>query len=287
MSKSNTRNLVEADWLEAHLEDPDIRILDCTTFLRASDDGYYMESGLRAWKQAHIPGSVFADLSTDLSNQGSPIQFMIPPASQFAQAMSRLGVQEGVFVVLYDSFINIWAARTWWMLRSFGFEGAAILNGGWKKWKREKRPVSAENGSHPRGDFAVHPNPGMTADKEAVLNAIDNPEIVLIDALTRQEYSGKMAVYGRPGHIPSSINIPAIELVDRRTRSYLPVEKLKEIFAPILEGNPSEIITYCGGGAAGSSVAFALKLLGVENVAVYDGALIEWASDPDLPMVTS
>lgn len=287
MSKPHTRTLVETDWLEAHLEDADIRILDCTTFLRASDVGYYMESGLDEWKKAHIPGSVFADLSTDLSNQNSPVQFMIPPASQFAQAMSRLGVQEGVFVVLYDSFINIWAARTWWMLRSFGFETAAILNGGWKKWKREKRPLSTERGSYPRGDFTAHPSPELTADKEAVLKAIEDPEIILIDALTRQEYSGEMAVYGRPGHIPSSINIPAIELVDRRTRSYLPLEKLEEIFAPVLEEEPSRIITYCGGGAAGSSVAFALKLLGVENVSVYDGALIEWASDPNLPMITS
>ena len=215
-----------------------------------------MESGLQEWEKAHIPGSVFADLSTDLSNQDSHIQFMIPPASQFSRAMSRLGVQEGVFVVLYDSFINIWAARTWWMLRSFGFEDAAILNGGWK-------------------------------NKEDVLKAIDDPDVLLIDGLTRQEYSGQMAIYGRPGHIPSSINIPAIELVDRRTRSYLPIEKLEEIFAPVLEKDPSKIITYCGGGAAGSSVAFALKLLGVESVSVYDGALIEWASDPDLPMVTS
>lgn len=126
----------------------------------------------------------------------------------------------------------------------------------------------------------------MTAIKEDVLKAIEDPKIVLIDALTRQEYSGEMAIYGRPGHIPTSINIPAIELVDRRTRSYLPREELEEIFAPILKGNPSGIITYCGGGAAGSSVAFALKILGVENVSVYDGALIEWAADPALPMVT-
>jgi len=286
MSTSTTHCLVETDWLETHLDDPNIRILDCTTFVRASGDGYHIESGLQSWEKAHIPESVFADLSENLSDQNSPIQFMIPSADSFAHAMSRLGVQEGVFVVLYDSFINIWAARVWWMLRSFGFEGAAILNGGWKKWRREKRPVTTETRGYPRGEFTARPNIGMIANKESVLKAIDNPEIIIIDALTRQEYSGEMAVYGRPGHIPTSINIPAIELVERRTRSYLPVEKLEEIFAPILKEDPSGIITYCGGGAAGSSVAFALKLLGVENVSVYDGALIEWASDPDLPMVT-
>jgi thiosulfate/3-mercaptopyruvate sulfurtransferase len=286
MSISNTRYLVETDWLESHLDDPKIRILDCTTFVRASEDGYHMESGLQEWKKAHIPGSVFADLSNDLSDQNSPIQFMIPSADNFAHAMFRLGVQDGIFVVLYDSFINIWAARLWWMLQSFGFEQAAILNGGWKKWKREKRPVTTETGGYPKGEFTFRPNAGMIASKEAVLKAIDDPDTIIIDALTRQEYSGELAVYGRPGHIPSSVNVPAIELVDRRTRSYLPVEKLEEIFAPILKENPSGIITYCGGGAAGSSVAFALNLLGVENVSVYDGALIEWASDPNLPMVT-
>ena len=120
MSIADTRYLVETDWLETHLDDPNLRILDCTTFVRASEDGYFMESGLQEWRKAHIPGSVFADV------------------------MSRLGVREDVFVVLYDAFINIWAARLWWMLRSFGFENAAILNGGWKKWKREKRPVSTD-----------------------------------------------------------------------------------------------------------------------------------------------
>ena len=286
MSTSTTPYLVETDWLEDHLDDPNIRILECTTFVRASEDGYHMESGLEEWKKGHIPGSVFADLSTDLSDQDSPVQFMIPSMDAFARAMSQLGIQDGMFVVLYDSFINIWAARLWWMMRSFGFENAAILNGGWKKWKREKRPVSTEAEEYPEGEFTIHPQGELIATKEDVLKAIDDSATILIDALTRQEYAGEMAVYGRAGHIPTSVNVPAVELIDRRTRSYLPVEKLEEIFAPILKENPSGIITYCGGGAAGSSVAFALKLLGVENVSVYDGALIEWASDPDLPMVT-
>jgi len=286
MTISNTPYLVETDWLEDHLDDPNIRILECTTFLKSSEDGYYMESGLEEWKKGHIPGSVFADLSTDLSDQDNPIKFMIPSADNFAKAMSRLGVQDGIFVVLYDSFINIWAARVWWMLRYFGFENAAILNGGWKKWKREKRPVSMETVEYPRGNFSAHRQDEMISTKQDVLNAIDDPDTVIIDALTRQEYAGELAVYGRPGHIQTSVNVPAIELIDRRTRSYLPVEKLEEIFAPIIDENPSGIITYCGGGAAGSSVAFALKMVGVEHVSVYDGALIEWASDPDLPMVT-
>jgi len=246
-----------------------------------------MESGLQEWKKGHIPGSIFADLSKKLSDQNSPIQFMIPSADRFARAMSQLGVQDGNLIVLYDSFINIWAARLWWMMQSFGIEQVVILNGCLKKWKREKRPITTDIEEYSKGGVTIRPKAGMIASKEDVLKAIDDPNTIIIDALTRQEYSGELAVYGRPGHIPTSVNVPAIEIVDRRTRSYLPVEELEGIFEPILKEKPSRIITYCGGGAAGSSVALALKILGVENVSVYDGALIEWASDPDLPMVTS
>ncbi len=286
MSTSYPRFLVETDWLENHLDDPALRILDCSAFVRSTDSGYRFQSGLDDWKRAHIPGAVFADLTLDLSDQDSRIPFMIPGAGKFSDAMSRLGVQKGVFVVLYDSFINIWAARVWWMLQAFGFEHAAILNGGWKKWKREKRPISSDPDAYPPGEFFGTPKPEMIATKADVLEGIEDDETVIIDALTRQEYAGDLAVYGRAGHIPTSINVPAIELVDRRSRAYLPLGQLEKIFAPVLAHTPRKLITYCGGGAAGSSAAFTLKRLGVAHVAVYDGALLEWAQDPDLAMET-
>ncbi len=117
-------------------------MLECTVYLHPADvpGGYRVESGRARWAQGHIPGAGFADLHEELSDRGSPLRFTMPPAAQFAEAMGRHGVGDGVRVVLYDRFVNMWAARVWWMLRAFGFDAAAVLDGGWKKWTLEGRP---------------------------------------------------------------------------------------------------------------------------------------------------
>src|ERR1044071_3514671 len=126
--------LVTAGWLAEHLEDPAIRVLECTVYLHPADvpGGYRVESGRARWAQGHIPGAGFVDLQDELSDRTSPLRFMLPPAAQLAEAMGRHGVGDGVHVVLYDRFVNMWAARVWWMLRAFGFDGASVLDGGWK-----------------------------------------------------------------------------------------------------------------------------------------------------------
>ena len=95
--------------------------------------GFRMESGRPSWETSHIPGSGFVDFTTDLSDRHSDLPLMMPPADQFAAAMSRVGVSAHTRVILYDDFYNIWAARVWWMLRASGFDNAAVLNGGWHK----------------------------------------------------------------------------------------------------------------------------------------------------------
>ena len=134
--------LVETDWLEANLEDPTLRILDCTVNLQRSDGETRVESGREAWAAEHIPRSVYADLAGEFSDRSSKLRFMMPPVGQFAQAMGRIGVGDGTSVVLYDRAGHMWAARIWWMLRAAGFDDAAVLNGGWMKWTAEGRPVA-------------------------------------------------------------------------------------------------------------------------------------------------
>jgi thiosulfate/3-mercaptopyruvate sulfurtransferase len=108
----------------------------------------------------------------------------------------------------------------------------------------------------------------------------------IINALTPLEYEGKLAFYGRPGHIPNSVNVSARSLVNKKTHAFLPAIELQAEFTNSCAFTKERAIIYCGGGAAASSVAFALTLLGASNVAVYDGSLIEWAQDSKLPMVT-
>src|SRR5437867_10696203 len=279
--------LVETDWLAAHLHDPDLRVLECTVHLHPADvpGGYRVESGRGRWEQGHIPGAGFADLPDDLSDRSSPLRFTLPPADQFADAMGRYGVGPGVRVVLYDRFVNMWAARIWWMLRAFGFDGAAVLNGGWKKWTQEARPVATDDGARPPRRFIARPRPELVADKAGVLAALGQSGACVINALTEEQHRGTGGVsYGRLGHITGTGNVPARALVDPETHAYLPDEALRAKFARAGALEARRVVTYCGGGIAASSDALALALLGREDVAVYDASLSEWADDPSLPM---
>ena len=286
MSRGNDL-LVETDWLAAHLHDPDLRVLECTVYLHPADvpGGYRVESGRGRWEQGHIPGAGFADLPDDLSDRSSPLRFTLPPAHQFADAMGRYGVGPGVRVILYDRFVNMWAARIWWMLRAFGFDGAAVLNGGWKKWTQEGRPVATDDGARPPRRFIARPRPEIVADKAGVLTALRESGACVVNALTEEQHRGTGGVsYGRPGHIAGTGNVPARALVDPETHAYLPDETLRAKFAAAGALEARRVVTYCGGGIAASSDAFALALLGRDDVAVYDASLSEWAADPSLPM---
>lgn len=298
MAFVNPRYLVETDWLAAHLDDPDLRILDCTVFLRppagesAPRASWTTESGRAAWEAGHIPGAGFADLIHDLSDRQSALPFMMPPAAQFAAAMARHGVGEGTHVVLYDAAANMWAARVWWMLRAFGFDHTAVLNGGWRRWTTEGRPVSTDPpaparvgqpGGPPR--LAPRPRPELIADKAEVLAAIGRGETCIVNALGGRLHRGEGdSPYGRPGRIAGSVNVPAGLMVDAETHAYLPAEQVRAAFAGAGVLDRERVITYCGGGIAASSDALLLTLLGVPNVAVYDGSLSEWAAEASLPM---
>jgi thiosulfate/3-mercaptopyruvate sulfurtransferase len=174
MSFTRPQHLVETDWMAKHLDDPEVRLLECNVFLHPAPDmpgGFAVESGRAKWAEGHIPGAGFVDLQEELSDRTSKLRFMMPPAEQFAEGVGRAGVGDGVRVILYDRAVNMWAARIWWMLRAFGFDNAAVLNGGFKKWTVEGRPVSTDAGTRPARTFTPRPRPALMADKAGVLAA--------------------------------------------------------------------------------------------------------------------
>ena len=248
-----------------------------------------MESGRPGWEEGHIPGSALADFMTDLSDPNNDLPLMMPPVDQFADAMSRYGVSADTRVILYDNFYNIWAARVWWMLRAVGFDNAAVLNGGWQKWTQERRPVSTAPSTHRRGQFVAAPRPEIMASKQDVLDAVETQSSCILNALTPEDHAGTggMIQYPRPGRITSSVNVSFSDLIDQKTHAYLPAAQLREKFAAVGATAAKRVITYCGAGIAASSDAFILTLLGMDDVAVYDGSLMEWAADMTLPMETS
>jgi thiosulfate/3-mercaptopyruvate sulfurtransferase len=292
MTQVTIAPLVETAWLQEHLDDADLRIFDCSVTLPppgASDRRPI--SGHATWEAGHIPGSAFADLIEDLSDPSNTrYSFPFPPEDQFVRVMSRLGVDDSTRVVLYDQGASMWAARLWWLLRAYGFDQAGVLNGGWQKWTREGRPVSTEPASYPPATFVARPRPELIVNKEEVLAAIGDPDQVIVNALTPDAHYGRSQPrHGRPGHIKSSVNVPAMgpdSIQDPDTSTYIALDQIRAKFEQVGALNKERVITYCGGGIAASSAALALHLIGVDNIALYDGSLSEWSNDTDLPMET-
>ena len=289
MTDSN-EDLATTEWLASHLDDPNLRVLECTVFLRPRDDGkpgYKAIPATAEFAEGHIPGAVYADLTTDLSDRAQSLRFMMPPAGQFAEAMGRYGVGDDSEVILYDREGNMWAARIWWMLRAFGFDNARVLDGGWKAWQAEGWPVSTGAPTPAPATFTPRERPGLIASKEDVLAALSSGQGCIVNALNAAQHRGDVAPYGRPGHISGSVNVPAMGsagIVDPATQKYLPVEEIRARFEDAGARPGERMITYCGGGIAASSAAFAAMMAGYSNIAVYDASLSEWAADSSLPM---
>jgi thiosulfate/3-mercaptopyruvate sulfurtransferase len=269
--------IVDTDWLEENLHNPDVRIIDSHYFLEYTEDGVSLTSGRSAWEKSHIPGSLFVDLLEELSDKQTELPFMMPSASQFADVMSRNGADDGSAVVIYDRTTSMWASRLWLMLKECGFNNAAVLDGGWTKWVKDKKPVTAEKVSHPSAAFTCKPRtPSLFTTKEEVLKAIDNKDVSIICALEKEIFE--------KGHIPTSLTVPSDSLVDPDDNTFLPVEQLEALFEKAGVNKHTRLINYCGGGIAGSCDAFILLMLGYNNVALYDGSMEEWSRHPELPI---
>jgi len=280
--------LIDTDALERQLGDPNLRVFDCTTILIPDPKTTYQAVPARAdFEKGHIPGAQFIDLQADLSDKNHRLRFMLPSAEDFAAAMSRFGVGERTRVVLYSTTTPQWATRVWWLLRVFGFDYAAVLDGGWQKWSREGRPV--ETGAarpRPPGHFIVREQRPLMVGKEAVLQGIGDGAVCTLNALAPEQHAGTGGnTYGRPGRIKGSVNLPAAHLIDPATSAFLPAAELRRRFEGV-GAFGREVITYCGGGIAASADAFALVMLGHPDVKLYDASMSEWATDPTLPMET-
>ncbi|MEZ5098835.1 MAG: rhodanese-like domain-containing protein [Thermoleophilia bacterium] len=140
MGPSAPRPLVDAATLEAQLGDPDLRVLDCTVRFEATPEGAVVSSGRPGYEAGHVPGAAFLDLMDELADPDAPYGFMLPPADRFAEALGRLGVGEGTRSSSTTRVAACRAARAWWNLRAYGFDDAAVLDGGWTTWTQEAGP---------------------------------------------------------------------------------------------------------------------------------------------------
>jgi len=279
--------LVDAEWLQSQLDAADLRVFDCTTNLIPHPEIVYtVESGRAEYDRGHIPGAGFIDLQGELSDKASDLRFTLPPQAQFEAVMSAKGVEAGTRVVLYSQTTPQWATRVWWMLRSFGFDDAMVLDGGLSKWRAEGRPLSTKPAAYPPARFVAQPRLHLIAGKDDVQAALGDESCLVLNALSAEQHRGGGRHYGRPGRIAGSGCVPAAEMLDGVNGPYLPMTEIEARMREAGALDAPRVITYCGGGIAASSTAFLLTMLGQENVQLYDGSLSEWVRDPALPMET-
>ncbi len=278
--------LVGTEWLAENLGAPDLRIFDATVFLYPNPEGrgYRVESGRERYREGHVPGSAFIDLIEELSDPGAGLPFMMPPPEVAAEKLGAAGIGPDSRVVAYSAGSVMWATRLWWMLRTLGFGRAAVLDGGFAKWRREGRAVTGEPSTYRPSRMPVSPRPSLWADLSEMRQVAAEGRACTINALSPDVYSGEKNVYGRPGHIPGSHNVYYDSLLDPQSATFRPVAELRERFASTGALASPRVITYCGGGISATMDALALTLLGHPNVAVYDGSMSEWARRPELPL---
>lgn len=280
--------LVEPEWLAAHLQDPDIRILDCTTYMEPQPVGASkIVSGRPDYDQAHIPGAQHVDMVTDLSAPDAPYPYTIPSVEQIERLLSRLGISEDQRIVLYGRGHIPTITRCWFVLHTMGHRRVAILDGGFERWQREGLPVTSKVPRFAPTQYLAQPRLRRVTGLDEVREAsVGNTKAVLINALGRDQYAGLGgAHYGRPGRIPGSVNVPARELANQETKVFVPDESMREAFAATGVLDAPRVIAYCGGGIAASAVVFALELLEHPDWALYDNSLLEWSNREDTEMV--
>ena len=276
--------LVETDWLAGHLDD--VVVLDCTTHLIPDPKiTYVVKPGREDFEAGHIPGAQFCDVSRDVSDTSQKFNFMRQTPDDFAAAMRRFGISNSTRVVTYSTGAAWWATRVWWLLREFGHDNAAVLNGGWQKWSAEGRPVETGAGLvRPSGDFTVTQVRDLMVGKDVVRAAVGDAGICTLNALQPAQHTGTGGnSYGRPGRIAGSVNLPAAHLLDPVTNAFLPVDELRRRLDAV-GALDRPVIAYCGGGIAASADALILTMLGHTDVRIYDASLSEWAKDDTLPM---
>lgn len=285
------QSLVSTQWLGEHLGDDDLIVLEASVYLEpARADGTRAEfrSGLDDYeRRGHIPGARFADLFTQFSNPTAPFPFTRPTAAQFATAASRLGISRTSHVVIYDDLANQWAARLWWVFRSYGHPRVSVLDGGLRKYRAEGRPM--ENGLSPyaRANYTL-PLPAPTAaTTRDVLDIVEGRRSGrLVCLLQEDDFSGRVSGRARPGHIPGSTNLPFTQLVDDTDNTLRPADELRRLFEARTALDGELVVTYCGGGVASALGALALSVIGYENALEYDGSLAEWTADSTRPLKT-
>ena len=270
-------SLVSTEWLAEHLGEPDLVVIDSSWHMPASG-----RRGREDYLASHIPGARFLDID-DLSNRSHPAPHMLPSAAHFAAAMDQLGVGNSDRIVVYDNSPTRTAARGWFMLRHFGAEQVAILDGGFQKWAAEGRPTES-------GEPAARPAKFQAVERDEV---VSKQQLLAVSGFPWVDARGKARFEGTeadprpgvaPGHAPGARNLPFGSLY-RDDGTFRSPDEVRRLFADAGVDPAKPFVASCGSGVTANSLLFAAHLLGNNDTRLYDGSWSEWGADPATPKV--
>ena len=280
--QDDPKTLVSTEWLQAHLKDPDLRILDGSYYLPQMGRDPRAE-----YHAAHIPNARFFDID-DVADHGSDLPHMVPPVEKFMSRMRAMGVGDGHQVVVYDGMGLFSAARVWWLFKLMGQNNIAVLDGGLPKWRAEGRPVEDLPPVIRDRHMTVRRQNHMVKDVTQVSAASKLGDYEIIDARSPGRFRGEEPeprVGLRPGHIPGSKNVCFKDLLNADQTMKNPVE-MRQIFEAAGVDFNKPAITTCGSGVTAAVLSLGLERIGKTDHSLYDGSWSEWGMFPTVPVAT-
>jgi len=269
--------LVTTDWLAEQLGRPEIRILD----VRWRPDG----SGHAAYLAGHIPGAAYLDWRVELIEPAEEDEILLLAGpDRVAAAASRAGIADGTTVVVYDDTQNLFASRTWWSLRAYGFESVRLLDGGLPAWAGEGRTLSNAQVSPQPATFTARSQLRTRLTTPDVRGLLGSPEVLILDARAPAEYRGHEGNAKRLGHIPGAVNVPVGATSRPGSQRLRDGAELRSLLHKANVTRGPRLVCYDGSGVLATKLAFVLTLMGHDDVAVYDGGWAEWGNRLDLPV---
>jgi thiosulfate/3-mercaptopyruvate sulfurtransferase len=272
--------LVDADWVQAHLNDPRVRLIE-------------VDVDSSAYDQGHIPGAVGFNWQKELQDQ-----VVRAPLSQehLEELLGRVGVSNDTTIILYGDNNNWFAAWALWILKFYGHSDVRLLDGGRVKWLADKREITTEVPSYPRATYHANaPHSEIRALRDQVLHELGSPNLALVDVRSPGEYSGELLApthlpqegAQRGGHIPGAANIPWSQAV-REDGTFKSADELRALYGGKGVTPDKEVIAYCRIGERSSHTWYVLNyLLGYPSVRNYDGSWTEWGSLINAPIEKS